>query len=182
MPPVVALALPLTVLYVVTAVPAVAVNEPELGAKVALVTLASLLIALSVVDIREHRLPNIFTIPLAGLGLCLSILLDWGDTWMRVVAGCAGFASLYAVALVYRYSRGRDGLGLGDAKLLAASGVWLGVEALPSVLLLASAGGLLSAAGAVLRGRGVSLNSRIAFGPFLAFATWLVWLYGPIAL
>ncbi len=65
--------------------------------------------------------------------------------------------------------RGRVGLGLGDAKLLAAGGAWLGVALLPDVLLVSALAGLCWAVG--------RRRSRIAFGPFLAGGIWVVWLY-----
>jgi leader peptidase (prepilin peptidase)/N-methyltransferase len=80
--------------------------------------------------------------------------------------------------LCYRYARGRDGIGLGDAKLLAAAGAWVGVEALPTVLLIASLSGSVFASILKLRGMTLTSETRVAFGPFLALSFWLVWLYG----
>ena len=86
------------------------------------------------------------------------------------------------IASVYRRVRGREGLGLGDAKLLAAAGAWLGWQALPSVVLIAAACGLALALATALGGGKLGWTSRIAFGPHLALAFWLVWLFGPVVI
>ncbi|HVX58009.1 MAG TPA: A24 family peptidase, partial [Candidatus Saccharimonadales bacterium] len=74
-----------------------------------------------------------------------------------------------------------EGIGLGDAKLLAAAGAWVGWEGLPSVVLLAALGGLLFVLGRSLRRRTMSATDRIAFGTCLCGGLWLVWLYGPLS-
>ena len=63
---------------------------------------------------------------------------------------------------------------------MVSSGAWLGLDGLPSVLLIASLTALLFAGGAHLSGHKVEAGTRVAFGPFLAFGTWIVWLYGPL--
>ena len=75
--------------------------------------------------------------------------------------------------------RGREGLGRGDAKLLAASGAWVGVGALPQVILLAAIGALAAAGCLRLAGVRLGAQSALPFGPFLAAATWILWLFGP---
>jgi len=81
--------------------------------------------------------------------------------------------------LFYRW-RGVHGLGLGDAKLFAASGAWVGLDGMASVLVLASGSALVIALLVPLLGVSVARDTRIPFGPFLAGGTWLVWLYGPL--
>jgi leader peptidase (prepilin peptidase)/N-methyltransferase len=77
--------------------------------------------------------------------------------------------------------RRRDGLGLGDAKLLAAGGAWLSWHALPSTLLIAAGFALVLALCASLAGKlRLSTATCVPFGPFLAGAIWLSWLYGPL--
>ena len=71
-------------------------------------------------------------------------------------------------------------MGLGDAKLLAASGAWLGAGALPTVLLWATGSALVCVLVASRRNPALTGASRLPFGPFLAFGIWLVWLYGPL--
>jgi leader peptidase (prepilin peptidase)/N-methyltransferase len=102
---------------------------------------------------------------------------DGGVVW-RIASAAAGFAALFAVAWGYRALRGRAGLGLGDAKLLAAAGAWLGMEALPSVMLWACGSALLAVLIAAAFRLPVEGATRIPFGPFLALGFWIVWLYG----
>lgn len=108
----------------------------------------------------------------------MSATEGWDVAGLRLMAAGVGFGALYLVATVYERLRGQAGLGLGDAKLLAASGAWLGVQALASVVLLATTSALAVVGGMRLSGRQVSRTTMLPFGPFLAFGTWLVWLYG----
>jgi leader peptidase (prepilin peptidase)/N-methyltransferase len=73
-------------------------------------------------------------------------------------------------------------LGLGDAKLLAAAGAWLGWPALPGLVAAAAAGALAVALARAALGERLAAATRIAFGPYLALALWLFWLYGPLLL
>jgi leader peptidase (prepilin peptidase) / N-methyltransferase len=82
----------------------------------------------------------------------------------------------------YWLLRRQEGIGLGDAKLLAASGAWVSWEGLPSVLLVASVAALASTLLRHKRGGSISLVDRVPFGAFLCLGTWLVWLYGPLGL
>lgn len=142
--------------------------------------LAGMLAALSAIDLYEHRLPDLLTFPLAAFGLMASAWTGVEPMWWPAASALLGFALLAGVAIVYRRLRGRHGLGLGDAKLMGAAGAWLGAQAIPTVLLWAAAGALLCVGIAYLGGRPVGLSARLPFGPFLAFAIWVVWLYGPI--
>ena len=78
----------------------------------------------------------------------------------------------------YHRVRRREGIGIGDAKLMAAAGAWVGWQGLSSVLLIAAAVGLAVAFAA--RGRGPAPQDEVSFGPFLALGLWLTWLYGPL--
>ena len=98
----------------------------------------------------------------------------------RALGAALGYLGLRAVALLYRVLRGREGLGHGDPKLLAASGAWVGAMALPQVVLGAAVSALIAAAGLRLAGVPLGAGSALPFGPFLALATWLVWLFGPV--
>lgn len=137
------------------------------------------LLVLATVDVLVFRLPDIFTLPLIAAGLLLSFQLPDHDPPAHVIGATAGFLVLYGIALAYRRARGREGLGLGDAKLAAAAGAWLGWQALPSVVLIACAVAFVWIGVALLfRGREV-LSRELAFGAPLCFAFWLVWLHGP---
>jgi leader peptidase (prepilin peptidase)/N-methyltransferase len=92
----------------------------------------------------------------------------------------AGFGGVVLLRFIYEKLRGREGMGLGDAKLLAAAGAWTSWTGLSSILAIAAISALVFA----LLGRGhrLALADRIAFGPFLAVGLWLVWLYGPLTI
>ncbi|HYC14651.1 MAG TPA: A24 family peptidase, partial [Stellaceae bacterium] len=98
----------------------------------------------------------------------------------RTIGAVAGFAVFWVLALLYIRVRHREGLGLGDAKLLAGAGAWLGWGALPSVVLVAAVVGLGAALTVSLAGRRVALDTKLPFGPALCLGFWLVWLYGPL--
>jgi leader peptidase (prepilin peptidase)/N-methyltransferase len=135
-----------------------------------------------VIDLTTFRLPDTFTLPLILCGTLFSFVFDPGTSaaalWSAMSAGLA-FLALFSIDLIYERLRGRSGIGLGDAKLFAAAGAWLGAEALPSVLLIASMCGILAVLAGHIRGLELSPTTAIAFGPFLALGFWLTWLYGP---
>ncbi len=136
------------------------------------------LLALAWIDAGHFLLPDVLTLPLllAGLAAC-----GWLEPWAlrdHALGAALGYGLLRAVALGYRALRGREGMGAGDAKLLAACGAWLGWAALPDLLLLAALGGLGAAAAMRLRGRAVERTTALPFGPFLAAACWTVRLLG----
>jgi leader peptidase (prepilin peptidase)/N-methyltransferase len=139
------------------------------------------LLALGWIDWRRFILPDALTLPLIVLGLAAAWGLAPDELWDRLAGAVCGYLLLWGVAWLYRRLRGRDGLGLGDAKLLAAAGAWVGAGGLPSVLAGAAIAALAAAGGMMLAGRRLDRHTALPFGPFLAAATWLVWLFGPIA-
>ncbi len=139
--------------------------------------LGSTLLALSLIDIRTHRLPDILTLPLAALGLSLPFWAEGGLPFdLRLVGLGVGFAALWAIATLFRRLRGYDGLGLGDAKLLGAAGAWLGPFALAPLMLIATCAALLAVGGAVLVGHKVTARTAIPFGPFLCVGFLTMWM------
>lgn len=142
--------------------------------------LAWALLLLTAIDIAVYRLPDAITLPLIATGLVVCYTLLPGQPVIdHAVGACVGFTLLWLLSIGFRFLRGKDGLGLGDAKLTAAAGAWLGWAALPSVILIASIGGILIyGAFSLVRGRS-ALSAQLAFGGPLALAIWLVWLYGP---
>jgi leader peptidase (prepilin peptidase)/N-methyltransferase len=140
------------------------------------------LLALAVIDQRHLLLPDELTLPLIAAGLIFAALLDADPFVDHALGAVAGFAVLFVLALAYKRLRGREGLGLGDAKLLAAAGAWVSWTGLASVVLVASATALAVVLVRSVLGRRVAADERIPFGPYLCFATWLVWLYGPLVL
>jgi leader peptidase (prepilin peptidase)/N-methyltransferase len=139
-----------------------------------------LLLTLAVIDLRHFLLPDVLTLPLIPAGLALAWLLDPGLLPGNVIGAAAGFVCIALFGLAYRRLRGREGLGLGDAKLLAGAGAWLGWQALPGLVLIAAVSALALALAGALAGGRLSATTRVAFGSHLALAFWLVWLLGPL--
>lgn len=138
------------------------------------------LLALALIDARHFILPDILTLPLIIAGLAVVFFIDPEKLLPHVLAAVIAGASLALISTLYRALRGREGLGLGDAKLFAAGGAWVGLDGLPGIILIACFAALawaLVQCGLQRRLRG---DMRIAFGPFLALGIWLVWLYGPL--
>ena len=144
--------------------------------------LAWTLLALSVVDLQRQQLPDTMTLPLTWGGLLLSLVrVDEGvlftDVGSSVIGAAAGYLTLWAVYQVFKLVTGKEGMGYGDFKLLAALGAWLGWQSLPLIILLsASAGAVVGIAGVLLLGR--SRHVPIPFGPFLAAAGLVTLLWG----
>src|SRR5271169_5143020 len=138
------------------------------------------LLALGWIDLRSWLLPDALTLPLTVAGLAASFLFDPDQLVNRALGAALGYASLMTIAALYRALRGREGLGGGDAKLLAASGAWLGAAALSQIILLAALSALAAAACLRLAGIRLGIHSALPFVPFLALATWVLWLFKPI--
>lgn len=135
-----------------------------------------LLLTLAVLDARHLWLPDALTLPLAALGLTLG---DWvlpASFESRAIGAAAGAGLLFLLALGYRRLRGREGLGLGDAKLLGAIGAWLGWQALPFVLVIASVTALLWVLALRLRGEKIEAQMRVPLGTFLCIAVVPGWM------
>ena len=133
------------------------------------------LLTLAWIDADSFRLPDALTLPLILAGLGEALWRDPDQLTARAAGAAIAYTALWALAAFYRRLRGREGLGMGDAKLLAAGGAWLGVVPLPDVLLLAACSAL---AYALLRGAEIRATLKVPFGPFLAGAIWLAWLWG----
>jgi leader peptidase (prepilin peptidase)/N-methyltransferase len=135
------------------------------------------LLTLGWIDLRYWLLPDALTLPLVIVGLGVAAAFDAEQLFDRAMGAALGYSSLFAIAMFYRRLRGREGLGLGDAKLLAASGAWVGATALPMVILAAALSALTAAGCLRLRGVRIGAQSPLPFGPFLALATWALWLW-----
>jgi leader peptidase (prepilin peptidase) / N-methyltransferase len=134
------------------------------------------LLLLAIFDIRDFWLPDRLTLPLVAIGIGAAWLFGMPLLRDSLIGALAGFLLLLAINIGYRALRGRDGLGGGDSKMLAAIGAWLGWQMLPFILLLASATGLLAVLFAALQGRKTKATDRLPFGAFLAVAAWPLWL------
>jgi leader peptidase (prepilin peptidase)/N-methyltransferase len=137
-----------------------------------------LLLALAWTDAEHLLLPDALTLPLLLLGLAATWALDPQHLTAHALGAAAGYLAFSSLAWLYAKLRRRDGLGLGDAKLLAAAGAWLGWAALPMVVVAAALGALALAGVRAVAEGGVRPGAALAFGPFLAAALWLMWLYG----
>jgi len=144
---------------------------------VALMVCASFLIALAVIDARTMLLPDDLTLPLMWLGLLVNVVHRLVPLQDAVLGAMAGYGVLWLIYWIFKLATGKEGLGYGDFKLMAALGAWLGWQALPLVLLLASALGAVL--GLALMGFGRHQRGQaIAFGPCLATAGMLTLLMG----
>ncbi len=138
------------------------------------------LLVLSWIDMVHYILPDEITLPLVLAGLGVTAALGPGLIGLHAVGAAIGYGLIWLVRLVYRRARGREGIGLGDAKLMAAAGAWIGPFGLASVLLIGSLAGLAAALGLRLSGREITATTAIPFGPFLALGFWVTWLHGPL--
>lgn len=139
------------------------------------------LLALAAVDFRHFVLPDALTLPLIPAGLVVSYLEEPAELMAHVIGAVTGYILFRLVREFYFRLRAREGLGLGDAKLLAACGAWAAWQGLPGIVLVAAAAGLAAALAGRLFGRPLSLSDRMPFGTFLCFALWLDWVCGPIS-
>lgn len=132
---------------------------------------------LAVWDSCTFRLPNLIVLAVFVAGLLVTFMLFPSSLAQHFLGAGLGLLFPLVLNLIYHRLRGRDGIGMGDAKLLAAAGMWTGWQALPYILLIASFGGLAYAFIQLLRGKDVSVTSRLPFGPFLCLGTWVAWLF-----
>jgi leader peptidase (prepilin peptidase)/N-methyltransferase len=134
------------------------------------------LFLLAAMDVEHEWLPDRLTWPLLAAGLAAA----WGGFGppleSRLVGAAAGFAALFLIARLYSLLRGREGLGGGDPKLLAAIGAWLGWTQLPFVLVGAGLLGLAALLLKRLRGEAVAATDRLPLGTLMALAAWPIWL------
>lgn len=140
------------------------------------------LVILSWIDAQHFRLPDALTFPLLITGLATQALLAPERLPESLAGALLGYASFKAIAAGYRALRGREGLGAGDAKLMAAAGAWLGWSALPDVALLAALLGILAIVLGRISGHATDRTAAIPFGPFLSAAIWWTYIYGPMLL
>jgi len=139
------------------------------------------LLALAVIDAKHFLLPDFLTLPLIPAGLVVAWKLDPSALPAHAIGAALGLFFIIGLRFAYSVVRGREGMGLGDAKLLCAAGAWVTWVGLPTVVLLAALSGLAFALLKGARGGTLSLADRLPFGTFLCLGTWFVWLYGPLA-
>lgn len=135
-----------------------------------------LLIALAALDLMHFWLPDRLTGSLALVGLASGFTGVAPSLLDRAIGAVVGFAALYAIATIYRQLRNREGLGGGDPKMLGAIGAMLGWEALPFVVLGASAVGLIFVGLQLISGRKVQREDRLPLGALMALAAFPLWM------
>jgi len=125
------------------------------------------LIALTFIDFDTQLLPDDITLPLLWLGILFNLNTGFTDLKSAVIGAMAGYLVLWSVYWLFKLIRGKEGMGYGDFKLLAAIGAWFGWQLLPAVVLLSSTlGAIIGIALIVLTKRGKEVP--MPFGPFLA--------------
>ena len=135
------------------------------------------LIALTVIDIDHQLLPDSITLPLLWLGLLANLFGLFTSLESAVIGAIVGYLGFWAIYQIHFRLTGREGLGYGDFKLLAALGAWLGWEMLPLVVLVSSLTGTIVAV-LLMVVRRFDRQTPVSFGPFLAVAGWVVLLWG----
>jgi leader peptidase (prepilin peptidase)/N-methyltransferase len=135
------------------------------------------LIALAGIDVRTQLLPDQITLPLLWLGLLIALVPLYVDTPAAILGAAIGYLSLWSVYWGFKLLTGKEGMGYGDFKLLGALGAWMGPWALLPIILLSSLIGAV--VGTVLLAvQGRDRATPIPFGPFLAAAGWVQFVFG----
>jgi len=135
------------------------------------------LIALTFIDVDHQLLPDSITLPLVWLGITFNLFTTYTGLYSSVVGAMAGYLSLWLVFHGFKLVTGKEGMGYGDFKLLAALGAWLGWALLPSIVLLSSLVGAVVGISLIIL-RKHQRDIPIPFGPYLAAAGWIALLWG----
>ena len=128
------------------------------------------LVALSFIDIKDNILPDQITLPILWLGLFTNLVFDFTPLIDAVLGSIFGYLILWATFWAYNFLTGKEALGFGDFKLLAAMGAWFGIHALSWIILMAALTGLIFALSQILF-TGRSLKDPVVFGPFISLAS-----------
>lgn len=135
------------------------------------------LIALTMIDVDHQLLPDDITLPLMWLGLLFNLQSTYVSISDAVIGAMAGYLILWTIYQTFKLLTGKEGMGYGDFKLLAALGAWVGWQMLPEIILLSSlVGAICGIALMLIKRRGKEIP--IPFGPYLAVAGWLALLFG----
>ena len=135
------------------------------------------LIALFLIDFDHQILPDSITLPLLWTGLLLSLFNLFVDSHNSIVGAIAGYLALWTIFHAFKLLTGKEGMGYGDFKLLAAIGAWVGWQSLPVVILFSSVVGAAIGISLMLF-KGRDHSQPMPFGPFLAAAGWMTLLWG----
>lgn len=135
------------------------------------------LITLTLIDLDEMILPDEIVFPLIWIGLLFNTITGHVAAEDAIIGAIAGYLSLWSVYWCFKLTTGKEGLGYGDFKLLAALGAWLGWQMLPLIIVLASVSGVVISVPLLLKQK-KGLQQAIPFGPYLSIAGWITCLYG----
>ena len=136
------------------------------------------LIALTAIDYDTQLLPDSITLPLLWIGLALNLAGTYVDISAAVIGAMVGYLTLWSVFWLFKLATGKEGMGYGDFKLLAALGAWLGWQMLPVIILLSSIVGAVVGISLIVFSRH-GRNTPIPFGPYLAAAGIIALFWGP---
>lgn len=139
------------------------------------------LIAASGIDLGHKLLPDNITLPLMWLGIILSLFNVFIDLETSVIGAIAGYLCLWSVFIVFKLVTGKEGMGHGDFKLLAALGAWCGWKMLFVIVLTSSLVGAIVGISMIVLSK-TERGTQIPFGPYLAAAGWISFLWGPVLL
>lgn len=135
------------------------------------------LIALTLIDADHQILPDTITLPLLWLGLIANSFGLFTDLHSAVIGAAAGYLSLWSVYWIFKVVTGKEGMGFGDFKLLAALGAWMGWQQLPLIIILSAfVGAVLGII--ILTAKKQSRSNPIPYGPYLAAAGWVAFYWG----
>jgi len=135
------------------------------------------LISLTFIDIDHQLLPDNMTLPLLWAGLVLNSFGMFTDLQSALFGAVFGYLTLWTVYWLFKLVTGKEGMGFGDFKLLAALGAWMGWQQLPLIIILSSlVGAILGILNIVISGK--DKNKPIPFGPYLAIAGWIAFFWG----
>lgn len=142
----------------------------------ALILTAGLLM-LAMIDWQHQLLPDQITLPLLWFGLLLNFWGMFCSIQAAVLGAIVGYSSLWLFAWIFQRITGKVGMGHGDFKLLAMLGAWIGWQALPFIILIASVSGSIIGIGLIIFGK-QERHAPLAFGPYLALAGWIALIWG----
>ena len=136
-----------------------------------------ILISLTMIDVHKQLLPDNITLPLLWLGLIFALFDTYASLQASVIGAIAGYLSLWTVFQTFKLVTGKEGMGFGDFKLLAAMGAWMGWAMLPQIILVSSVVGAIAGSIMLVTGK-ARTQQPIPFGPYLAVAGWIALLWG----
>ena len=136
------------------------------------------LIVLAFIDLDHQILPDNMTLTLLWAGLCLSLFNVYVDPAASITGALAGYLFLWSVYHIFRLVTGKEGMGYGDFKLLAAMGAWMGWKVLPLIMLVSAVAGSVVGVSLILLSRH-ERDKPIPYGPYLAVAGWIALMWGP---